>query len=265
MPDKTTLLLGAGASCSYGFPVGDQLRRNLLEFEEGSAESLGQTARAFRDFRHAFGRSQEYSIDAFLSRRADFREIGKAAIAKIIIGAEMNTDVFDEKNEDNWCRYVLGQIANCSWDEFDPSWLSIVTFNYDRSLEFLLGQALQHRYGKSQAEVLERLDALQIAHVYGSLGSPRTGRADYLRYKTRTDEEQRYAEEHWIHHAAARIRVIPEGRDDDPMLEVARELLRGADRICVLGFGFDEVNMRRIGAPEVFRSGETQRPRSRLR
>jgi len=46
-------------------------------------------------------------------------------------------------------RYLLNEIASCSWEEFDPSWLSIVTFNYDRSLEVFLCEALQDRYGKN--------------------------------------------------------------------------------------------------------------------
>jgi hypothetical protein len=52
--------------------------------------------------------------------------------------------------------------------------------------------------------------------------------------------------------AGKRIKVIPEGRDDDQTLLKSRALLEEATRICFLGFGFDAINIRRLGAPGPF-------------
>lgn len=40
---------------------------------------------------------------------------------------------------------------------------------------------------------------------------------------------------------------MPERSSDSPEFQKARELLASARLICILGFGFDEINLRRLG------------------
>jgi len=94
-----------------------------------------------------------------------------------------------------------------------------------------------------------------IVHVYGWLGSPWVGSADYLPYKAHLGDAAHYAAERWVREAAVRIKVIPEGRDEGPSLAVAKEALAAAKQICILGFGFDETKLRRVGTPNVFNEG----------
>jgi hypothetical protein len=250
---RTTLVLGAGASCSYGFPVGSGLRQGLLRLGQDpdrTAEILGVGKQTLRHFVKSFLVSQAYSIDAFLGRRwQEFETVGKAAIAHALLGAERGCDLFNENHADHWYQYLANElVADSTWETFDPSWLSIVTFNYDRSLEVFLCRALQEVFGKSEAEVVARLRQIPIVHVYGSLGSPWPGDEGFLPLSTNDIEAA-------VAPAAARIRVIPEGRNEAPTILQARQLLREARSICFLGFGFDQVNVARLGAPDVFCEG----------
>lgn len=261
MPQSTTLFLGAGASFDYGFPVGKELRRqivstNLAELVALDPNSdIGRT----RSFLQEFKRSQRYSIDSFLARRPEFNEIGKIAIARVIVAAETQRRdaMFDTHEGDNWYQYLVNMLAIDEWHNFDPSRLSIVTFNYDRSLEYYLINALQATYGRKMSEVVERLQRMRLAHVYGSLGTVWPG-PDSLEFGGHSKQSPSWTTT--VRSAAARLRVIPEGRDDDPTLEPVRTAVGQAERIGILGFGFDRDNIRRLGAPDIFVRGAQTAP-----
>jgi hypothetical protein len=206
-----------------------------------------------RAFVTAFQSAQTYSIDAFLSRRLDLATVGKGAIAQVLLEGENLCNLVNEDHADHWYQYLVNELATEGWDTFDPSWLSIVTFNYDRSLEVYLCLALRHIFDKSESEIVERLRTVEVVHVYGSLGSPWPGDDDYLPFKTPPEHLSET-----IQASAKRIKVIPEGRDDDDTLVRAQALLANASRICFLGFGFDSTNIRRLGAPNTFLPAQAQ-------
>lgn len=246
MTSKTVLILGAGASCGYGFPVGSQLRQTILALRhDGRASNIMMVSRsAMAKFVDAFGNSQAYSIDTFLGRRPEFVEIGKAAIAYILLSCEKKAKLTSDTNDDHWYQYLINKLAADAWEKFDPSWLSIVTFNYDRSLQHYLNVTLQHTYNKSLEEVLERMEKLKVVHIYGWLGDPVTS----IQCGGLRDDLM----EEYVRQAMDNLVIIPEGRDDSPTVVAAQKLIASAERICFLGFGFDETNVRRLGAPECF-------------
>lgn len=247
MPKKTALVLGAGSSFAYGYPVGSQLRRKIIGLPPGHLDEIQRglmqdSATFLNDFR----RSQLRSIDAFLARRGEFNELGKLAIARVLLEAEAEAASQDlDALKDHWYGYLADQLMRDDWDDFDPSWLSIVTFNYDRSFEHVLHQAIQAAYGKTAEEAQAKMERMRILHVYGTVGGPKQ-----WPYGQGTRDLNRIAQS--AHVAAANLRVIPEGRDDDQSLEPIRAALTEAERICFLGFSFDPTNVRRLGAPHVF-------------
>lgn len=99
---KTVLILGAGASHGYGFPVGSQLAQRILELRDDEEASNGMSfgKQTIRDFVDAFRDAQSYSIDAFLGRRPEFVEVGKAAIAYILLTCEQTADLKNTENRD---------------------------------------------------------------------------------------------------------------------------------------------------------------------
>lgn len=246
-----TLVLGAGSSCAFGFPTGEGLRQLIISFKgQGAVPGLlGYTPHPVNEFIEAFSESQLNSIDAYLGRDGTDSEVGKRLVAYALLSKEKAAQLFEDVG-DHWYRYMLNQIVNSvsKWEDLDLSWLSIVTFNYDRSLEHYLTVTLGRIYQKTRDEVTAKLAQLKIVHVYGSLGN----------YFAPPDVSTPFGGIHpdlfkmYVVRAAQEIRVVPEGRIDAPSFETARDLLRAAKEVYFLGFGFDQVNIERLGAPAVF-------------
>jgi hypothetical protein len=244
----TVLLLGAGASACMGFPIGSELRKSILDLSRSHRIDFAIGAGLIRtdmselyQFNTEFGNSQTYSIDAFLARRPEFSDIGKRAIATVLLESESQQDPLTIESDDNWYRYLFNLISSDDWKSLTFEGVSIVTFNYDRSLQTYLLRAIQASYGVSSQQAAEKLKTLRLVHVYGSLGSPFEGDTSYLVYGGGATRDR-------VEKAAASLRVIPEGRDDDPTLEAARKELESAKNIAILGFGFDETNLKRLNS-----------------
>ena len=165
----------------------------------------------------------------------------------------------------SWYHYLL-QAMRAPFDRFRLNRLSVITFNYDLSLERYLHTCLQNSYNKPLHEVADQLASIQIVHVYGQLGTFNGQPLD----PSCSPES--------ISRAAEGIKIVAEHRDDPTEFPNARELLLGAERILFIGFGYDKMNIKRLdvpwqGTPD-FRPGRqhfvgsafglTQRERSRV-
>lgn len=242
MIKKTTvLILGAGASMPFGFPSGKQLVKEILKIPQinnlnkRKAISKLLDSKDFGDFIKALKYSGKTSIDAFLEHRPDFTRIGKLAIATVLISFESEDKIYNAKT--NWYSYLLKHI-NSTWEDFGIN-LSIVTYNYDRSLEYFLINSLTSTYNKTYHECCEKLtNELPIIHIHGNLGDlPGFGEnvRDY-------SKDFRYIEA-----ATDNIKIIHE--DDianQPQLQQAKELIMNAEVISFLGFGYDEITLNRL-------------------
>ena len=97
----------------------------------------GQDRGHLEDFVNTLRESGQASIDAFLAHHAEFMEVGKAAIAAILIGRERRDALFAPA-EDHWYQYVWSYLQDAGAAAFGENKLTVVTFNYDRSLERFL-------------------------------------------------------------------------------------------------------------------------------
>jgi hypothetical protein len=253
---RIVFVLGAGASIPYGFPSGAELRDELCAADRASElarqlhECCGVSIEATARFSDAFLRSGLNSIDAFLSRRTDFAQIGKLAIALQLCMREHASTVVRVNNADNWYRTlwnVMSARAHAP-DDLPLRSVRFVTFNYDRSLEYFFHEAIKGTFKIADEPALAVLSKLNILHVYGTLGEfahSEQSRAPNARiYTTELTGSK-------IELAASQIRVIPETRLDDKCFQVARTWFDWADDICFLGFGFDPLNMERLGIDSV--------------
>ncbi|QDS15772.1 hypothetical protein [Xanthomonas arboricola] len=244
---QRVLVLGAGASLAYGYPLGWELKRLILSLNIKEAMRAGiidkdraEDEIKLSEFQKTFKHSQLYSIDAFLALRPEYAEIGKLCIAHTLLLKENIGNLLDYENiTDNWYQYVFNKFATVPWENLTFENLSIVTFNYDRSLEQFFIIALQAAYGRTLEEVKVKFRSMRIVHIYGTLDSTLPGEEGYLEYNGQVYRDK-------LHMAASGIIVIPEGRINSPTLQAARDLLRFADTICFLGFGFDSVNVDRL-------------------
>ena len=197
-----------------------------------------------KDFLDEFSASQQSSIDAFLEHRREFIDIGKVVIAYCLISCERDENLFMDKVNLSWYAELLNRM-DAPFDDFDKNQLSIVTFNYDRSLEHFLFTALKSRYGRKDDEVAKKLAAIPIVHVHGQLG--------YLNWqmdsKTYSRKYDPVLNTDIVDTAATGIKIICEGIEGTSELQAAYDLLAEAEQIHFLGFSYHHTSMRRIMVP----------------
>jgi hypothetical protein len=242
---KIVLILGAGASMPFGFPSGAELRVQIINGLNPSTShpmrsevlEAGFESKHVEDFRTTLHKSGKKSVDAFLEHRTEFLAIGKVATACALLPCE-NEDRILAHNELNWYEYFFNKL-NATFDDFDKNSVSALTFNYDRSLEHYLFTALQNSYGKSAEECAQKLRSLPIVHLYGQLGDLPYLNSKGIEFGAKPNPEV-------LRKAAEGIKIIHEDISANPEFNRAHELLRNAERICFLGFGYDQTNLRRL-------------------
>jgi hypothetical protein len=243
---STVFVVGAGASADYGLPLGPALVRLIVDGlgETGVLrQSLLEAEFALGDletFADRLTRSDLTSIDAFLEGNvAQFTEIGKAVIASAILFCEQNPRerLFKESPNDHWLRYLWnGMKSETDAENFSRNRVSFVTFNYDRLIEYYFDTVLEHTFNLGRDDALKlRKDSMRIVHLHGCIA----GR-DFGVYTHPLAGDV-------VKHISRGIRVvhdqIPQG---DPVFEMAYDLLREAERVCFLGFGYHPVNLTRL-------------------
>lgn len=265
---KTVLILGAGASKPYGLPLGSELRLLILGTHAGLLDKLYTspgtaliTPGLGQRFQAAFRGSQEYSIDAFLGKRSEFSEVGKHAIVRALLPLEDEARLLESDPVDHWYRYLINVMPG-RWEDLTECGISFVTFNYDRSLELFLVRTWVHRFGVAESDAFEMLKRFDIVHVYGSLGSIQPNTPNYVPYGG--DDQVEWC----LHSATTSLRVIPEDRAETTAeFKRAKCLIAEAEVLCFLGFGFDPINVERLGGTSIIRgfvdtpTGQVQIPR----
>ncbi|MCH7760389.1 hypothetical protein IIA15_03170 [candidate division TA06 bacterium] len=250
---ETLLVLGAGASVPYGFPDGhtlaQQIWNKLSETVEDplklQLQECGFELKEIYEFKKELQLSHQPSVDAFLENRQEYINIGKAAIAAKLIPYELLQVLDREGGGLKWYEYLFNQMSG-SRNDFEKNNLSIVTLNYDRSLEYFLFRALKHSYGLIDNEAVDLLKSIPIIHLYGQLGKPdfydKTGRpftpeVSQVNIKKCIDE----------------IQIFHELVEDSAELKEARELVSKSEILCFLGFGYHPENIKRLSINESFK------------
>jgi len=259
---NTVFVLGAGASSDFGFPLGLKLREeiiqrfnkpNKLEVEYIAQALCGSFPHEFKDyippitqFANKLYHDADYSIDVFLERfQKTYLKIGKLAIAQILAKSENHDKLY---GSDNWYRILYQRMKkDASIDTFSQNKISFVTFNYDRSLEHFLYTSLMNFDENIRKEhVLAILNKIPIVHLYGQL--------DYLDWQ---DSEGRVYGNSITVAQLRRYRenicIIFENmtKEINDNFQKAIELLKQAERIFILGFGFHPINMDRLKLNEI--------------
>lgn len=252
---KTLLIVGAGASASYGYPTGEKLKNELCDPSNLNDLHSKIHEDVVAEFCQVFRGSQKYSIDAFLAQRGNdyinksadtkttcsydnfvtFEKCGKLAIASQLIKCE-NLDKLLQPKEDHWLEYLWNLMSanDLPKTEFANNQLKIISFNYDRVIEQYFRTVINNYYDVSFEEAAKLQKSIEIVHVYGNLQD-----LDERPYgETLTD----------ISTVANCIKVIPEVRNENtPEFQRAKEIIDWADKICFVGFGFDPTNIHRLG------------------
>ena len=193
--------------------------------------------RVFR-FLTKLSRSDPSSIDAFLETNREDGALGRYLIARQLKQQEIVDRLFPP-HDAGWYRHLFDQLLVDGLPRFDRNALSIVTFNYDRSLEAYFHTRLQAGFELGEAEASGVLNQLPIMHVHGVLGE-----FPEHPYRTSTDSDELLA-------ISRKIQIIHELHDPESdfcndLFRHAHDKLVAAERIYFLGFGFHRDNLRRF-------------------
>lgn len=269
MIKETVFILGAGASCPYGFPSGRELREQICSEYVADCEDYlraKKTPEAFisletkeaNKFVDKFRKSTTKSIDLFLARNPEFSRAGKRAIVFRILAAEQDSRFREEtknRNQD-WYSWLFEELTNKlvrkeDYNRFCENDISFITFNYDRSLEHFLYDSLRHSFnGISQEKIVEQLNKIKICHVFGQIGPLEwQGQYSEISYRVNINNIS-------IDSLCDNIRIVYE-EEENPKLEEAQEILSKADRVFFLGFGYAEENLYALKIPKIL--GNVQR------
>jgi len=246
---KTVLIIGAGASKPYGYPTGLELKNSILTYLE-SAKAREQLLHIFgfedifvTEFLEAFRLSGRNSIDQFLEYRPGYMEIGKAVITMVLKEHEDLRSLF---NSDDWYSILYNNALSSPFESFHENQLSIITFNYDRSLETFLFTALKNSFNKTDEEIYDKLKQIPILHIHGQMGFlPWENKKTSRPYENTIDAES-------IKESSSKIKIIHEAEiETDQTLKDAHNLLNEAGKVIFLGFGYNETNLRRLKIDEL--------------
>jgi len=239
---RTVLILGAGASTHLGYPIGSTLRDEVCERAlQGHVDAkiravyepaqIGEFGR--RLARGAFG-----SVDAFLEENREFLRLGRLLMADPLKRRENFERPFPP-NKPDWYEYLFNCLAGETPDELPQNELTVVTFNYDRSLEYYLHQSIIYRYNIDETTALDLLSSIPIIHLHGILG-------EYPKFPYSDSNRTKVLEE-----IASQIKVVHEIDDTgdgfcSDEFKAAHDALVQSENIFFLGFGFNEDNVRRL-------------------
>jgi hypothetical protein len=199
------IIVGAGASCEYGLPLGSALKSSAAQklrfiFQHGRLTSGDQDLlnHIRRHTRNDQTRNNAYTIAAnelsrtmetfisidealhFVSASPEAVEIGKVAVVSEILAAERRSSLAPSKEtgqtrlkDVGWLPQMLSMaVAGVQKSEIETVFkqTTLVNFNYDRCIEHYLYEALQQKAGVSREQSGRIVNALTVIRPYGSLG-----------------------------------------------------------------------------------------------
>jgi hypothetical protein len=270
----TVFIVGAGASYELKFPLGAELLNQVSDainfrFSQYQGMYSGDPiisdclTRSFKDSKQYFESAVRLrsvipnfaSVDEALHYLSDDRQavsLGKLAIARLITTAERNSSVLnriDKPSQANgtWLPEFFSLVisghsrANIA-SAFEH--VTIICFNYDRTLEEFLYHRLQSSALLDENEAAALVNSIRIIRPYGKLGSlPWQVELDPFAFGGDNERRDDYVG------VAKNIRTFTEQDNLADIKGGISEALYDAKAIIVLGFGFHGQNMEllRVG------------------
>lgn len=278
--EKTTFVIGAGASVEFGLPVGTDLAKAIKkcalirtgdfrqepqigdEYLYERIHSIWQNTAERECVLEALQRIHEgihtvVSIDAFIHRFNNdplINVLGKMLIALEIMKAERGstmhpkrTDYLDYQREthpdDTWLGHFVRILLDGVENPQDiGKSLSIICFNYDRCIEYYLAQSIAAAYQIKAEEAYEIVSGMNIIHPYGTLGRLPETIHDYGEGILEFGPELDVYSRRLLD-IAQNIRTYTEQAHDVETVERIHRAIAGCHNLVFLGFGFNNQNL----------------------
>lgn len=252
----TVLVLGAGASAPYGYPLGDGLTARIRDFTtpKGGAvwnALVGEYHQPLVDeFHRALANSDPRSIDDFLESNPQFVDIGKVCIAAALTVFGPTPDSVVPAQLMHWYQYLwhLMHADAATPEQFRGNAVRVVTYNYESSFELYFRACLGAMYPKlarGEGGTTEAFanEVLPVVHLHGSLGPADANVRDKR-------DRSGYNNLQFYQRAASGIRIVHEDERTDEYA-TAHTWIGGAKVLCFLGFGYHPTNVRRLKLKQV--------------
>lgn len=220
----------------------------------GHLEKLGYLKPKRDEFCKYLWESGAGSVDAYLEVVQNFAPIGKACIAIELMSRESHGGLIGTTRGDgnrSWYEYLWKKIA-APLDKIIDNSLSIVTFNYDRSLEHYLFTCIKSmKVGMSDQEASEIFrQAFKIVHVHGQLGRHPCQQGESRPYEPDLSDQL-------LKVAINQIVVLHEAKDTSKEFKEATSIISKSKTVCILGLGYHPKNIERLHLDTINWAGKT--------
>lgn len=286
LKQNTLFVVGAGASCDFKFPTGNELIGELQRLTDLKRDTIGSVIgdgtfwRAANLLASNSGVTQEAalrviqelhvllggavnSIDQLVhthSGNKNFAETAKLAIAKTIQFREFKSPLRMDEGKS----YALSPLSHDNWlhdfsrlhyrgferhnieSVFDN--VAFLSFNYDRCIEQGLRRSFANYFKLTDQETIAVCDEVRVLHPYGSLGRlPNHSGTDSFSFGRGSDPTI-------VHEMSKRIKTFTEGNNDLAFKNLVTDLLDWAQTIVFVGFGYLPLNLRLLGTVDKTKS-----------
>jgi hypothetical protein len=233
--EPTVFILGAAASNPYGLPLGPQLKQNILGYPDSQAKAfLGdeQVAELIPGFKAALEHGDYGTIDYFLERKKRYRELGAFYIVAVIGSHENLSALFPQRE-----LYAdLFHILDVESDSPNIPPISVVSLNYDRSLEYFLEKNVDFNCCDDfEKHARQKVRKLPIVHAHGSLGEISTVPYGQVNKDAASVRE-----------AARRIKIVSDKLEDSVEFQKAQQIIANARNLVFLGFGYHPTTLQAL-------------------
>ncbi len=246
---NTVIVLGAGASNTVNFPTNPQLVDRICEtFKQTNghyqtARDAGFDEGLIENFRKSLFESQQPSIDSYLNLQRGYLDIGRFAVATEILSWE-NHDSLMNVGRTKWYRKFVHALGTAPADaQVSAQKLSIINFNYDRSLEHFTHTALHHSANPGhQVYVTTALQNLKFRHIHGNVGILpwRDNASRPYGYKYNGRQILDVSKNILLAHELQKSQFAP-------FPDAPTELIANAEQVFFFGFAFHRENQATLG------------------
>lgn len=227
LKEKTVFFLGAGSSNPYGLPLGTSLQKEMAANSNSPIlVKSGFSNEERDDFNEALRYNKYNTIDEFLEKKTRFRKIGSYTIALTILSRENNDKLFLQRD------WYGGLFDSLDFEREIPNIknLSIVTLNYDRSLEHFLSSSIEHNCYDGTIDLSRTmLSFIKIFHPHGNIGN-----------LTEVEYGAKNLDLKLLKVASNNIRITSDDLSKTTDFKNSIIALRKAKNIIFLGFGYDK-------------------------
>lgn len=254
LPDKRELLTKMAAGFDFA-RLGSELQTRdmvlLVRYFENVASLIGTTEGKLREGGQAIRTAARvgHSVDAVLEQHSHDPAVmvaGKLALIFYVLQGESRSPLMREPRDpedlplrgtENWL-FQLGRLitSGVPRNQVDKAFdnLSIINFNYDRSVQHYLPWVVSMAFGMTLAEARQLVGAkLNITHPFGNIGR--------LPWEPGEGPEVDWANEEPgnLHNLIEEVQTGSERLRNRQYVTAVQAALAGSEKIVFLGFDFD--------------------------